>query len=62
MIKKIYVRIISLFINFLDKRDKKRVVNFFKLKLDKKKIKIIDVGAHKGETIDLFIENFNYNI
>ena len=59
MINKIYIWTLSLLINFLDKGNKKKVINFFKLKLDKQKIRIIDIGAHKGETIDLFIENFN---
>jgi len=59
MINKIYIWTISLLINFFDKGNKKKVINFFKLKLDKQKIRIIDIGAHKGETIDLFIENFN---
>ena len=59
MINKIYIWIISLLIDFLDRGNKKKIINFFKLKLDKQKIRIIDVGAHKGETIDLFIENFN---
>ena len=59
MIEKIYIWIVSLLINFLDRENKKKIINFFKKKLDKKKIKIIDIGAHKGETIDLFIKNFN---
>ena len=55
MINKIYIWIISLLIDFLDRGNKKKIINFFKLKLDKQKITVIDIGAHKGETIDLFI-------
>ena len=46
-------------INIIDHTHKNKIIYFFKSKLDSKAINIIDVGAHKGETIELFSKNFN---
>ena len=46
-------------INIIDHTHKNKIISFFKSKLDSKAINIIDVGAHKGETIELFSKNFN---
>ena len=46
-------------INIIDHTHKNKIISFFKSKLDNKAINIIDVGAHKGETIELFSKNFN---
>ena len=46
------------FIDLVDRNNKKKIVNFFQKKLDKSLINVIDIGAHKGETIDLFLKNF----
>ena len=43
----------------VDANHKKKIISFFKIKLKNKPINIIDVGAHKGETINLFSKNFN---
>ena len=43
----------------VDLNHKKKIIYFFKRKLKNKSIKVIDVGAHKGETINLFSKNFN---
>ena len=43
----------------VDLNHKKKIVSFFKTKLKNNPINIIDVGAHKGETIDIFYKNFN---
>ena len=43
----------------VDLNHKKKIIDFFKKKLNNKPIKIIDVGAHKGETINLFSKNLN---
>ena len=46
-------------IYLVDINHKKKIINFFKKKLSHKPIIVIDVGAHKGETISLFSKNFN---
>ena len=38
-----------------------KILNFFKKKLNNHFVNIIDVGAHKGETINFFFKNFNIN-
>lgn len=53
MIKKITL----LIINFFDYFHKMKITSFLKKEL-KKEIFIVDVGAHHGETISLFIKNF----
>ncbi len=58
MIKKYYIFLLSILIEILDKRNKTKIINFFKKKLNDDKITLIDVGAHKGETIKLFSKNF----
>ena len=45
-------------IYFIDMQNKKKIINFFKKKLNKKPLIIIDIGAHIGETINLFYNNF----
>ena len=59
MLNKLYIKFLSVIISFIDSGNKKKIINFFKRKLNKNIINIIDVGAHKGETIDLFNDNFN---
>ena len=61
MINKIFIKILSVFINMIDLQRKKKVIHFFKNKFNKESLNIIDVGAHKGETINLFFNNFNIN-
>ena len=45
-------------IDFIDMKNKKKIIIFFKEKLNKKPLIIIDIGAHVGETISLFYNNF----
>lgn len=61
MLNKIYIRFLSLIINAIDNPNKKKIIYFFKKRLNEKSLNILDVGAHKGETIDLFYQNFNIN-
>ena len=61
MLNKIYIRFLSLIISAIDNPNKKKIVYFFKKRLNEKSLNILDVGAHKGETIDLFYQNFNIN-
>lgn len=53
--------VFNLFLNILDYNHKKKIIKFLKKILGNKKIFIIDVGAHLGETFFLFSEKFNIN-
>ena len=55
----IFLKLFMRFIDLIDQNNKKKIINFFKKKLSNNLITVIDIGAHKGETIDLFIKNFN---
>lgn len=56
---KIYKFIITEIINVIDLINKRKVINFFKSKFKNDKINVIDIGAHKGETLEIFNKNFN---
>ena len=58
MLNKIYIKFLLVIIYFIDFKNKKKIINFFKKKLNKKPLIIIDIGAHVGETISLFYNNF----
>ncbi len=58
MLNKIYINFLSIIIHFIDIKNKNKIINFFKKKLNKNQIILIDIGAHKGETISLFCKNF----
>ena len=51
----------KIFIYLIDLNHKNKIMSFLKSKLKNKLINVIDVGAHKGETIQLFSKNFNLN-
>ena len=55
MIQKFIILIISCFDFFYQKK----IINFLKKNIGNNFPILIDVGAHKGETIDLFAKNFN---
>ena len=59
MLHIIYIKILSYLIEVIDYKNKKKVINFFKEKFLENKINLIDIGAHKGETIKVFLKNFN---
>ena len=59
MINKYYIFLLSILIDLLDKKNKTKIINFFKKKFINDKIVLVDVGAHKGETIKLFSKNFS---
>ena len=61
MINNIYIKFLTLIINFIDKSNKRLIINFFKKEVNNNFIVILDIGAHKGETIDLFYDNFKIN-
>ena len=61
MINKIYIFFLTLLINVIDNKTKRQITKFFKEKFKDNKLNIIDVGAHKGETVRQFLYNFNIN-
>ena len=52
-----FINLIRFTLNFFDNFQQKKIINFFKKKLNKDLI-IIDVGSHYGETVKLFFKNF----
>jgi len=52
---------INIVISFIDYFDKIKILKFFKKNLHDKQINVIDIGAHKGETLKFFLDNFNVN-
>ena len=53
------MKILFKFLIFLvDIQHKQKIIYFFKKIFNKNPISVIDVGAHKGETINLFSKNF----
>lgn len=46
-------------VHFVDYRNKKKILIFFKNFFLNNKITVIDIGAHRGETIDFFLKNFS---
>jgi len=61
MIGNLFFKFFTIIINLIDLRNKLKIINYFKKNLDKNYLNVIDIGSHKGETIDLFINNFNLN-
>lgn len=59
MLNKIFLVFFNYFLNLVDLLNKLRIKNFFKKNLQYSSLVIIDIGAHKGETINFFIRNFN---
>ena len=54
-------KIILFILNFFDYFHKKKILNFLKNNNYRDFNIFFDIGAHKGETIDLFMKNFNIN-
>ena len=50
--------ILNIILFFIDFSHKNKIINFFKYKFRDQPLTIIDVGAHVGETISLFLKNF----
>ncbi len=61
MINLIYIKILSFAINIIDFQNKKKIIKFFRKKFEVNKVNIVDIGAHLGETIDIFDRNLNIN-
>ena len=58
MINSIFIKFLTYLISFIDNPNKKKIIFFLKNKFKDKELRVIDIGAHKGETIDLFLQNF----
>ena len=54
-----YIKFLLKIFSFFDYFKKKDVINFFKKNITGDIINLIDVGAHHGETINLFNTKFN---
>ena len=50
--------LLKILFSVIDNQNKKKIIFFIKKKLKSDPIVIIDVGAHEGETIQLFFKNF----
>ena len=59
MINKIFLKFLTFFIFLFDHTNKKKIIKILDKKLKDKNLTIIDIGSHKGETIELFLKNFN---
>ena len=59
MINIIYLKILDFLVSLIDKSNKNKITAFLKKKTSNKKLVIFDVGAHKGETLKIFIDNFD---
>ena len=55
MLNKIFLNILSIIISFIDYPNKKKITFFLKKKFQNQYLKIIDIGSHKGETLNLFL-------
>lgn len=52
---------INYIISLIDYPNKLKVLKFFKKNLNNDFLNIIDIGGHKGETLEFFLDNFNVN-
>ena len=59
MIGNILLKILMIFISIIDRKNKLKIIKYFQNNIGNQSITVIDIGAHKGETIDLFYKNFN---
>ena len=50
--------LLKILFSIIDNQNKKKIIFFIKKKLKPVPIVVIDVGAHEGETIQLFSKNF----
>ena len=61
MIGDILQKIFALLLSIIDRKNKIKILDFFKRKIANQFITVLDIGAHKGETIELFYRAFNIN-
>tara|TARA_B100000963_G_scaffold90675_1_gene78104 strand:- start:683 stop:1405 length:723 start_codon:yes stop_codon:yes gene_type:complete len=55
----LYLRLVEILINFIDEKNKNYIFDFLKNKSPKSELIIFDIGTHKGETLKIFLKNFN---
>ena len=58
MINELYLKILNFFLTLIDHKNKTKIVKYFK-KNTSGNLTLIDVGAHKGETIKYFAKFLN---
>ena len=58
MINKIFLNLLTIFLGLVDYSNKFKIIRFFKKNFGEKYINVIDIGSHKGETIDYLLKNF----
>ena len=58
MINELYLKILNFFLALVDHKNKTKIIKYFK-KNTSGNLTLIDVGAHKGETIKYFIKFLN---
>ena len=61
MIGNILQKIFVFLLGIIDRKNKLKILEFFKKKIVNQFITVLDIGAHKGETIELFYGSFNVN-
>ena len=59
MLNKIFLNFLTIVISLIDNPNKRKIISFLKKKFENEYLDIIDIGSHKGETIELFLKNFN---
>ncbi len=59
MLEKLYIKLLMLIVSLIDYSNKKKIISYFKNLYRDNPITILDIGTHKGETIDFFIKHFN---
>ena len=55
----LYLKFLEFLISLIDKPNKGLIIKFLRSKTLDKSIIAFDVGAHKGETLEIFIKHFN---
>lgn len=58
MLNNLFLKFLTFIISLVDYSNKKKIILFFKNKLKSNDLHVIDIGTHKGETIDIFLNNF----
>tara|TARA_Y100000816_G_C26080142_1_gene569199 strand:+ start:1114 stop:1857 length:744 start_codon:yes stop_codon:yes gene_type:complete len=59
MLNNLFLNILTFFISIVDYSNKKKILAFFGNQFKTEALIILDIGAHKGESIHFFMNNFN---
>ena len=60
MLNKFFLKIFNFLLSLVDLPNKLKVKKFFRAKLSNNTLTVIDIGAHKGETISFFLKILKY--